>query len=564
MTMHAAKGLEFPVVVVADLGRAPQNQTADLLVDGDRVGLRLRTVDGGRADALEWEALRDARRLADAEEERRILHVAMTRAEERLILSGTFEADKWLSSPQPAIAPVRWLAPRLVADLTDTLAEAAGETTTLGDPDPTATRPRVSLRLHREPPDLPPSPPSPIAVEASGPGHTEPIPEDPSGQLTLDLFAPPPEKPRRVFSEASGPAEEAAGSAEVSGPAQPFAPAEAAGSAKAAGPAEAVGPAEPSAPVRGERGARAEPVAPSAPPGSTAPPAVPAARAPRADPPRPLPATLSYSSLAAYDRCAYRWYLERVLRLPRDDAGGPQMARAERPAGPVEGGLDALTRGSLAHALLEDLDFARPQAPAEEQVRALAEFWEAEVTDADVADLQQLVAAFAGSAVAARLAEATDVRREHGFVVGLGDEHAPLLNGVIDVLAFEPDGSALVVDYKSDVVGPETDLEAYVEADYGAQRRIYALAALGAGATDVEIAHLFLHRAGEPAVAIYDRSHIPQLRVELDERVAGIAAGRFVPTDRPHRALCATCPGRRALCHHPEELTLREEPEPVG
>jgi ATP-dependent helicase/nuclease subunit A len=505
MTMHAAKGLEFPVVVVADLGRAPANQTADLLVEGDRVGLRLRTVDGGRADTLDWGTLREERQRADAEEERRILHVAMTRAEERLILSGAFEPDKWLANPQPGVAPLRWLAPRLVAGLTDALETAAP----LGDPDPAATRLRVALQLHQEPPAQPMTPPSPIAVEAAGPGRAEPPPADPSGQLTFDLFAPPPAEPRRVFSEPPGPA-----------------------------------PAAPPAPA-------------------AAPPAVPATRAPRADPPRPLPATLSYTSLAAYDRCAYRWYLERVLRLPRDEAGGPERARAERPAGPVEGGLDALTRGSLAHALLEDLDFARPQAPDEDAVRQVAELYEAELTEADVVDLQQLVAAFADSALAQRLADATDVRREHGFVVGLGDEHAPLLNGIVDVLAFESDGSALVVDYKSDVVGPDTDLEAYVEADYGAQRRIYALAALGAGATDVEVAHLFLHRAGEPAVAVYDRTHLPQLRAELDDRVAGIAAGRFVPTDRPHRALCLTCPGRRALCHHPEELTLREEPAPV-
>jgi RecB family exonuclease len=272
---------------------------------------------------------------------------------------------------------------------------------------------------------------------------------------------------------------------------------------------------------------------------------------------------LSYSSLAAYDRCAYRWYLERVLRLPREDPG-PALARAERPAGPVEGGLDALTRGSLAHALLEDLDFARPTAPTAEAVEQAAALREVEVTEADIVDLQQLVAAFADSTLAARLAAATDVRREHGFVVGLGDEHAPLLNGVIDVLAFEDGGGALVVDYKSDVVGEDADLEAYVEADYGAQRRIYALAALGAGAADVEVAHLFLHRPGEPATAVYDRADVPRLREELDALVAGIAAGRFVPTERPHRALCLTCPGRRALCHHPEELTLREEPAPVA
>ncbi|MDX6700585.1 MAG: ATP-dependent helicase/nuclease subunit, partial [Baekduia sp.] len=117
MTMHAAKGLEFPVVVVADLGRTGRNDTDDLLVRGERVGLRLRTVDGASAKTLEWEALRDELAAADSEEERRILHVAMTRAEERLIVSGTFEPDKWLGAPQPAVAPLRWLAPRLVGNL---------------------------------------------------------------------------------------------------------------------------------------------------------------------------------------------------------------------------------------------------------------------------------------------------------------------------------------------------------------------------------------------------------------------------------------------------------------
>jgi ATP-dependent helicase/nuclease subunit A len=197
-------------------------------------------------------------------------------------------------------------------------------------------------------------------------------------------------------------------------------------------------------------------------------------------------------------------------------------------------------------------------------VHEAARLREVELTDGDVADLQGLVGAFADSTLAGRLAAAADVRREHGFVVGLGDEHAPLLNGIVDVVAFEETGGALVVDYKSDVVAPDADLEAYVEADYGAQRRIYALAALGAGAVDVEVAHLFLARPAAPAVAVYDRGDVPRLRAELDGLVAGIAAGRFVPTDRPHRALCLTCPGRRALCHHPEELTLREEPAPVG
>jgi ATP-dependent exoDNAse (exonuclease V) beta subunit len=506
MTMHAAKGLEFPVVVVADLGRTGRNDTDDLLVRGDRVGLRLRTVDGASAKTLDWEALRDEQATADAEEERRILHVAMTRAEERLILSATFDPDKWLGAPQPAVAPIRWLGPRIATGLAGLVEHALDGEPALADPDP--ARPpgaqRVLVTVHRTPPPAAPGAPAPVAAEAPGPGVPDAPEPDSGAQLTLDLFA-------------------AAAAPEPGSP--PPAP-------------------TPSAPTH---------------PAPT-PPAPPVARG---APPRPLPATLSYSSLAAYERCAYRWYLERVLRLPGEDPG-PALAGVERPAGPVPGGLDALMRGTLAHALLEDLDFAAPAPPAPGAVHAAAALRDAEVTDADVADLQALVAAFADGPLVARLAAAPDVRREHGFVVGLGDDGAPLLNGFIDVLAFEAHGGALVVDYKSDVVAPDADLEAHVEADYGAQRRIYALAALGAGAPDVEVAHLFLARPAEPVTVIYDQADVPRLRQELDALVEGIAAGRFVPTDRPHRSLCLTCPGRRALCHHPEELTLREEPAPAA
>jgi ATP-dependent exoDNAse (exonuclease V) beta subunit len=539
MTMHAAKGLEFPIVVVADLGRSGRSDTDDLLVREGRVGLRLRTIDGASAKTLDWEALRTEQQTADLEEERRILHVAMTRAEERLILSGTFDPDKWLGAPQPAVAPLRWLAPRLVTGLEALLVDAPEATPTLGDPDPSVSRERVAVSVHREPPPEILTTPAPIAAEAAGPGVPEPPSETPGAQLALDLFATPEPSPRRVYAQpppAGGPVGGRRPSGD--GPTQPGAE-----------------PPLSGGPVGGRR--------PSADRPTPAPSAVPASRAPIATPPRPLPATLSYTSLAAYDRCAYRWYLERILRLPRDESGGPAIARAERPAGPIPDGLDALTRGSLAHVLLEDLDFAAPAAPTEDAVREAARLMEAELTDADIADLQALVAAFADGPLAARLAGAADVRREHGFVVGLGDDSAPLLNGVIDVLAFEDGGGALVVDYKSDVVAPDADLEALVEADYGAQRRIYALAALGAGAADVEVAHLFLARPAEPATIVYDRNDLPRLREELDELVAGIAAGQFTPTTKPHRALCLTCPGRRALCHHPEELTLREELTPV-
>ncbi len=117
MTIHAAKGLEFPVVCLADLGRQPNTQTPDLLVDGDRVGLRLVRIDGaGSSPALEYEQLCQERRAREAEEEDRILYVAMTRARERLLLSGAVDFERWPASRQAPTA-ISWLGPALSADL---------------------------------------------------------------------------------------------------------------------------------------------------------------------------------------------------------------------------------------------------------------------------------------------------------------------------------------------------------------------------------------------------------------------------------------------------------------
>jgi hypothetical protein len=172
-----------------------------------------------------------------------------------------------------------------------------------------------------------------------------------------------------------------------------------------------------------------------------------------------------------------------------------------------------------------------------------------------------MVAAFAGSPLAARLAGAAEVHREHAFAFPLG-EGAPLITGVVDAVAIERDGAHLVVDYKSDHVEGAV-LEALVEASYGAQRRIYALACLRAGAPAVEVVHLFLERAAEPVVARYETADGPALERDLRRRAAGLLAGEFPVAAVPHRALCATCPGRAGLCSHPPERTDRTVEEAI-
>ncbi len=122
MTIHAAKGLEFPVVCVADLGRQPNTRVPRLLVEGERIGLQLQRLDGEEAaPCLDYEDLSEERRRAQAEEEDRIVYVAMTRARERLLLSGAVEFARW-PSPGPAAATISWLAPALAPALPAALA----------------------------------------------------------------------------------------------------------------------------------------------------------------------------------------------------------------------------------------------------------------------------------------------------------------------------------------------------------------------------------------------------------------------------------------------------------
>ena len=108
MTIHRAKGLEFPVVCVADLGRGPtfRHELIRLSRDGERLGLLVgRPGTGGKLRSLDYEELAEERWAAEQAEERRLFYVAMTRARERLILSGAMRESGGSSTPADWIVP---------------------------------------------------------------------------------------------------------------------------------------------------------------------------------------------------------------------------------------------------------------------------------------------------------------------------------------------------------------------------------------------------------------------------------------------------------------------------
>ena len=178
-------------------------------------------------------------------------------------------------------------------------------------------------------------------------------------------------------------------------------------------------------------------------------------------------------------------------------------------------------------------------------------------TPEEVADIRGLVEAFGASPLCARLAAARDVRREAGFAFRLDPAGGALVNGFVDVLAREADGTMLIVDYKSDrLEGAEP--EAVVEAGYATQRIVYALAALREGAPAVEVAYCFLERPEVAVGARFEPRDIDALAERLTRLAEGVLEGRHPVAAEPHRGLCGDCPGREKLCSWPQEMTLRE------
>ncbi len=102
MTIHKSKGLEFPMVCVADLGRDFKSNSESVIWVSPRIdepgrfdiGLRLPEAGGKSLDLYDWPTIQDQSKEETTDEELRILHVALTRAEKRLVLSGVASLEK--------------------------------------------------------------------------------------------------------------------------------------------------------------------------------------------------------------------------------------------------------------------------------------------------------------------------------------------------------------------------------------------------------------------------------------------------------------------------------------
>ena len=450
LTIHAAKGLEFKVVVVADAGRekAPPPSDEILALSDGRFGFRVADpITSERKGAFAYEAVRAARKAEERAERLRLYYVAMTRAVDRLIVSGAIDPTRAADER----TPIGWALGRL--DAREEI-ERAGQ-------DPVELEregARVLVRVDR-------------FVAAAELEPAAPVADD-DGQL--------------VLFEAGG--------------------------------------------------------------GGALPPVVPPLQPLMEVPVPPIHRVrrLSFSALALFERCSYRYFAERVAGMKPSD---------ERLAAPGTSGLAATEIGDAVHRLLELVNLREPLPP--DDLAELVRGWYPSVTAGEVDRIASFVASYCESELAARVASLDGVSIERSFAFV---HDGVLLNGRLDV--FQLDGDrALVLDYKTNSL-EEGSPEEIVASDYRLQRLVYALACFRAGAREVEVVYHFLERPDAVVATVFSVGQVPELEAELSAAIARINAGDFRPS--PDEFTCAGCPALDVVCAGPRLPTVSLVQEAVA
>jgi ATP-dependent helicase/nuclease subunit A len=439
LTIHGAKGLEFKVVVVADAGRSRPPVSDILALSDGRFGFKVaHPATGTRVSTASYQDVKEHRERAERSERLRLYYVAMTRAMERLIVSGSIGAPGEAGEE----TPIGWVLNRLA------LEDEARSGSSNGPVEVERGAATVVLRVDRGQRD-----PTPVADAVPEQTATE------TGQLAL--------------FEGSG---------------------------------EAL-------PARAPR-LRELTVVP--------------------DPPLHRVTRLSYSALSLFERCSYRYYAERVAGMQPvawDDGGGDGR-----------GALHPTEIGDAVHRLLERVDLADPRPP--DDLEGLLHAWYPTITAVELEHVARHVQAYCDSTLARRIAALDGVRVERPFAFELD---GVLLNGRLDVL-WRSGTQALVLDYKTNALEGRETAE-IVEAEYRAQRIVYALACFRAASDEVEVVYQFLESPEAVVSSTFTRADVDALERELGEAIGRIREGDFRPTPSPFA--CSGCPALDRVCAGP-------------
>lgn len=422
MSIHAAKGLDLRVVFLIDAGNAKSGGSRPLIItDGETTGLCYK--QSGSKDqfpVFNYKRLAEADALADAEEQKRKLYVAMTRAEHKLVISGQPpKATKVNSAAAPTL--MEYVAGALpAADI-----DGADKTVTVDETPVLITRLREIVG-----PETPPL------------TRLLPQPEPQANTAGLDLG---------TFREL---------------------------------------------------------------------PRTAAALRPR----------LSYSALDTLRKCPAYFYVRHILGLDestvRETEAGKTLKRLneELYGAGEEAARHGAAVGSVAHDLLERLDWNRPEIPPTPELLAALRDVDPGIAPEAGERLRAMLTGFLNSRTFHELARQERRYTELRFWYDIAGYQ---INGDMDLVIPLP-GKLLICDYKSNFLGGRSPAE--IATDYDLQQAVYALAGLHMlrspdmlpelSASDlVEVRFIFLERPDEPVSTGYTIADTGTLAEPIEELI---------------------------------------------
>ena len=153
MTIHAAKGKEFPVVILTRLDRAGQTDTEPFIDETLGIGFRpLKPDDGYRkTEPSIITHMKNRSREKEIAEKKRLFYVGTTRAEDRLILSGTLPDN---GKPQQILG---WLDTHLGISAEDNLLNLDVKQDVFADNSTSRQRFQLQIPIYRTLIDLAPA-----------------------------------------------------------------------------------------------------------------------------------------------------------------------------------------------------------------------------------------------------------------------------------------------------------------------------------------------------------------------------------------------------------------------
>ncbi|MBS3908213.1 MAG: UvrD-helicase domain-containing protein [Actinobacteria bacterium] len=419
MTVHAAKGLQFPVVFLALSKSGTSSAGGSILFQGERGS---HGYSGASASAIAfkvagisedflgpgYDGLKELKKHDSDEESRRLLHVGMTRAEEMLVITGICHIDKKRSETSSNSLYIEWLMNVLGHE-------------------------HVALKTARDRGEY-------ALADESGLFQCRIVTPNANPELRDDVTP-------KDFAERKQAAADAGGIRFIN--------------------MDALGTAM-------HRNVD----------------------------------SLSYSAIKNFIECPYRFYLQRIVGVERD----------ERTDDATFGAIAATEFGTLVHKALETLDFKglseNTSATIEQALEACALRYPS-LSPEDTARVKAILNAYAASPIAQRLANAQVLQREAPFSFLLGDT---VISGKLDVLA-EVNGRALIVDYKT---GGKGMSGAELAGKYGLQMELYALALLRSGAPEVEVIVAALENDGVAGTKTYATQDIATLEDKLLEIITAL------------------------------------------